>query len=207
VSLRDQLLAKGLVSKKRARALDRESKKERRRKQGSKKKRRQLEAEAEAEAASAAEAHESRMRQRREAAQAHEAHEHRFRVRDIVRNNRLAVRGPIPFHFRIPGTDRVGTMFVSLTAARELRVGRAAIAGFQELDDAWTWMVVAARAAQKLETVEPGALGHWVTDNSHLTDPSEGLLQRTWESQLGPHRVRDEAELAALRERELSRSS
>jgi uncharacterized protein YaiL (DUF2058 family) len=200
VSLRDALLAKGLVSEKRARELGREAKEQRRQEQAQRKGKK----ETEAEAAKAAREAKERQVAEREAARAaraavHDEHEHRHRVRQIVLAHRLGARGRVPFHHRIGDTGRIGCLYVPEAVARDLRAGRLAIAAFQRDDGTWEHHVIQERAAEKLATIEPSALVHFVRDRDHLTDPAENVLVRDWESSLGPHRVRDEQELAAWR--------
>ncbi len=208
MSLRDQLVSKGLVSKKRARQINRESKAERKQAEGARRRKKQVEREAAAEEARRkAEAKEARLRERKEREEAKAAHEHVYRVRQIVRNNRLGGRGPVPFAYRLGETGRVRIMFLKDALARDLRVGRAAIAGFEVEGGEWEYHVITERGAQKLAEVEPSALAHFVQDTKHLRDPSEVLLFRQWEGGLGPHRVHDAGELKALLERERARDA
>lgn len=207
MSLRDQLIAKGLVSKKRAQRLDREAKRDRKARQASKKKRKNAEAEKAAAAKREAEAREKARRDARDqAASQREAHELRFRIRDLVRSRRMAGRGPVPFHFRMPQTTRIGCLMLSDTLARDLRSGRSAIAGYLGHEGP-EWMVVPRATAEKLMELGPEWVAHLVPDKSHLDDPSQSVMHRTWESALGPHRVRDQAELSRRLETERARST
>lgn len=190
MSLRDQLLAKGLVSEKRAKQIDRELKSERKSEQGQRDRLAAAAAEAAAKAKADAEAAiEARLAARREAEAARAAHELRYRVRQIVTANRLAARGPVPFHHRTIDGPRIGRLQVSEDVARELRAGRLAIAGYHLDNGTVEHVVVAKRAADKLAEIAPAALVFHVTDSSHFSDPSEAFLRRDWEPSLRPHRV------------------
>ena len=205
MSLRDQLIAKGFVSKKRARRLDREAKQERKSRQASKKKRKKQQAESEAAARLEAERREEERRlQRSQSAAEREAHELRFRVRDIVRSRRMAGRGPVPFHVRVPNSDRVICLKLTQTLARDLRSGRAAVCGYEGTGGP-VWVVVPRATAERLMAFASEWVAHLVPDKSHLDDPAQALSHRTWETELGPHRVRDEEELKRLIERERAR--
>lgn len=192
MSLRDALLAKGVVSKKDADRVSRELREERKAEQGNRA-RKSHEERAAAEAAKAEqEARRLALIEARAAeAAVREAREHALRVKQIVLSNRLAGRGPVPFHYRVGDTPRVGRLMVHEAVARDLRNGEAAIAGFRTADGGWEHHVVARRAAEKLSVVEPLSLAHWVSDARHLSDPSEALLQRAWDTSLRPHRVRE----------------
>jgi uncharacterized protein YaiL (DUF2058 family) len=206
MSLRDQLLAKGLVSKKDADRVNRELREQRKAAQGSREaKAEQERAEkqrAEAEAAAKRAAHEAARKAHAEAQAAHEAV---YRVRQIVLGNRMAARGPVPFHHRVHDGARIGRLQVKEELARDLRNGDAAIASLTKEAGGFDYVVVTRRAAEKLAELAPERLLHWSRDAGHLGDPSESLLLRTWESQLGPHRVRDEAELRARQAQERAR--
>lgn len=194
--MRDLFVQKGIVSEKRAKQVDRELKQERKEAQAQRRSQHEVEAEARALAAKEAEAQALARRAAQAAAQAErEAHEHRFRVRQVLAAGRLGSRGPVPFHARLGSTGRVVRLFLSEGLARDLRAGRAAIAGYPAEDGSLSASVVSLRAAQKLQEIEPGALFHWVTDVAHLSDPAEGFLLRDWESDLGPHRVTDREDL------------
>jgi uncharacterized protein YaiL (DUF2058 family) len=214
MSLRDQLLKAGAISKKDADRVNRELKEERKKAQGARRSSADEEAEAKAKAAKEAEARLAQQRaDREEDARRRERHEHRFRVRQIVLANRMAGRGPVPFHFRQPlapgevGPVRVGCMWLRESVARDLRNGGAAIVAIP--DDAGRPVVhlVTRRAVAKLAEIEPAALVHHAADASHLGDPAESLMQRAWQTTGSPHRVRDDAELRALRDREQARDA
>lgn len=206
MSLRDAFLAKGLVSKKDADRVARELRDERKASQGQRKSKADEEREARAREEATRAAQLAAAQAAREAhAAALARHEHLYRVRQIILANRLASRGPIPFAFRKPD-GFVGVLHLKEMVARDLRNGGAAIVRFHRDSGEPEWVVVTRRAADKLAEVEPEALIHFVRDVGHIGDPSESLMLRTWEhGGLGPHRVRDDAELARLRAREAAR--
>lgn len=194
MSLRDQLMAKGLVSEKRAKQIARELKDERKSDQAQRDGKRTREAEearAREEAAAAALA--ARLEARRVAQAEIEARESVQRVRQIVQANRVGAKGPIPFHHRRVDGPSIGLLWLSEHAARDLRAGRLGIAGYVRDDGHADHAVVTERAAHKLAEVAPGALVHWVTDAEHFSDPSQSLMRREWETSLRPHRVREPA--------------
>ncbi len=112
-------------------------------------------------------------------------------MRQIVSANRIAARGPLSFHHRSIDGVHLGVLWLSEPAARDLRAGRLAIAGFRRDDGSAEHHVVTERAAVKLTEVAPEALVHWVTDSEHFADPAVALMRRDWETSLRPHRVRE----------------
>lgn len=207
-SLRDQLVAKGLASKKRAKRVSRELRDERKAQQGSRRKKKVEAREAKAREAEERAAQQAERREAREASRGErEAREHVLRVRQIVVGNRLGARGPVPFHHRRGEGTLVGTLQVPVATARDLRVGRAAIAGFADDHGRWSYHVVSERAAAKLAELAPEVLLHHVGDLDHLADPSQALSPRDWPAELGPRRVRDQAGFEAALAREQAREA
>lgn len=191
MSLRDQLVAKGLVSDKRKRDVERQLKRDRKHKQANKRKLREERAEAEArEAAAEAARREQAIRDREAAAAARSAHEHTYRVRQIIEANRMGRGGRTRFFHRIGGTGRIGRMQLPESLVRDLCMGRAAIAGFMDDTGRPVAHVVPRKAAEKLAEVEPSAIWHWVRDGGSLDDPAEAPLRVSWEPSIRPHRVR-----------------
>lgn len=189
MSLRDQLLAKGLVSKKRARQLDREQKRERRTDQGSREKQAKLEREererAEAEAA-AEKARRIRERKEREAVK--EAAERALRVRNLLAGNRLRPGKGQRFWHRSADGTRIEEIEVSSGLAFQLRCGEVALASFSH----GTWhevIPIPARAAEKLEALAPELILFWVKDAAGLSDPALRFHSRDWAPDLRAHRV------------------
>lgn len=194
MSLRDAFVAKGLVSKKKAKQVNRALKEERKRKQGQRKKKGAAAAEKrQQDEASKAEAKARRDADRDAAQSAREAHEHVHRVRRIILDNRLGARGPVPFFHRVGGGPAVRRMMVPEPMARDLRAGRAAIAGFTADSGFFEAHVVSDRAAKKLAEIAPESLMHWVRDaKKGLGDPSEVLGRLVGEVDLRARRVFEE---------------
>ena len=198
MSLRDQLVAKGLVSKKKARQLNREQKEERRQAQASRKKKKHLQREAAAQAAAEAEAKEQQRREARRATQAErDALEQRLQVRNIVLGNRMPLGRAQRFFHRGPDGRTVVASQVSSGLAFKLRCGEAALARL----DHPTWVEVVAvprRAAERLHALAPDQLLFFVEDPTGLSAPDLQFHQRDWEVELGPHRATAE-DLARFR--------
>lgn len=190
MSLRDQLVAKGLASKKKAQQAERELKAERKRAQAQRAARRDEDAAAEA-------AHAEELAQRRAqseadraaAAAAREAHEMVHRVRQIVWNRRMAGRGPVPFFHRRPGAAALGRLWLPVTLVRDLRLGKAAVAGFVNDRGVFEVHVVDRRTAERLDAIDPAAIVHWVRAGAALDDPSEGPGEAVTDVSLRPRRL------------------
>ncbi|MBT3219655.1 MAG: DUF2058 family protein [Proteobacteria bacterium] len=177
MSLRDQLLAKGLVSKKDVRKANQDLRKKRREGQGARKKKRQLKAE---KAAAQAAAKEARDKARLEQRQAHEyatsEREHELRVEQIIRGSQLGSRGKASFYHKDAEGRFLLRLSVSEGVAHLLRVGEAAVATLREKRGS-RYFIIRKKAAQKLYEVEPTALVHYVEDTKGLSDPSERLAE------------------------------
>jgi uncharacterized protein YaiL (DUF2058 family) len=190
MSLRDQLLAKGLVSHKQARISDQQSKRERKEAEGHQ--RRAHEVRAEEEARRKAE-HEEDVRRKAEVRKANELRAEQeilgHRVRQIILANRLGGRGPIRYHHRRSGSALVGSVMVNERLAFSLRAG---LAGIAELVDgaSVSYVVVTRRAAEKLAEIAPETLMTWVQDTKGISTPEEAFEARMWESDLRARRVR-----------------
>jgi len=189
VSLRDQFVAKGIVSKKRAAEVNRELKKKRKAKQSKKRKKKAVEAEsAIAQAAARAEAKAERQRKRKERELERDASELGNRVKQIIVSNRRGVRGKLRFYHRTRGSQIVQRMQVSERAARDLRCGQLAIAQLDEVTGS-RWFVISRKAALKLQELAPETLVHFVTDTTGISAREYAFLTPTWSAELGPHRV------------------
>ncbi|MCB9678430.1 MAG: DUF2058 family protein [Alphaproteobacteria bacterium] len=188
MSLRDQLLKAGLVSKKDARRVNQELKKDRKESQGSKQKKKALEREARAaeEARRNAE-QEARLAERRERTEARDRYEAALRVRNLILGNRVKNRGPHRFFFKGRDGRTVHRIEIQAGVAKELANGRLAIA----LIDHGTreeYVLVGRSAADRIAEVDPSVLVHFCP-GPHAPDPSEALMEKDWEPSLGPHRV------------------
>lgn len=199
MSLRDQLVAKGLATKKQARRASQEARQARKKAKAQAARKGQREAEEAAAAQAELDAREAARQRARAAAEAHrEAHERRHRVRQIVARHRLGGRGPVPFHHRVGDTARVAVMHLPVGIVRDLRAGRAAVVAAPDAhrEGAWEHHVVPRPVAERLAEIAPEILVHWVRDTEGLDDPAEGLLDRAWEPSLRPHRVRPGEDLS-----------
>ncbi len=189
MSLRDQLLAKGLVTKKKAQQADRALKSERKRKQADKKKKRVLAAEA-ASAESAATAERERaLRQRRVEHQiAREADERTLRVRNLISGNRVQPgRGHRFWHRDAKGTHLLA-MSVSTGVARELRSGAMGIAAL-DLGTRIDYVVVRGTAARTLWELAPAVVVFWFADTAGVSDPDNAFLPELPEPDLRARRA------------------
>lgn len=190
MSLRDQLLQKGLVSKKRAQQAKRELKKARKQQQGARQKKKVVEQETAAnkQAREAAEL-EARRARRLERDEAKGQVERALRIRNLVWGNRIHVRGKQPFwHHTLDGTQLV-RMNVSLRAAEQLRKGELAIAAFDH-GNRVEYVVVKGDAARTLRELGASSVVFLVDDVKGILAPEEQFLQRDWETDLRPHRKR-----------------
>ncbi|HHO52960.1 MAG TPA: DUF2058 family protein [Deltaproteobacteria bacterium] len=199
MSLRDQLLAKGLASKKQARKIERELKAKRRAEQGSRRRQRELErqrierAEAERQAAE-----EARRAERAERAERQAIAERALRIRNVLLGNRLRPGQGQRFWHRSPDGTHLSELQVSSGMAYKLRCGEVAIA---QLDHrGWSEAVlIPTAAAEKLRKLAPELILFSVEDTSGLSAPELAFHQRDWPTELGPHRA-TEADLARLRQ-------
>lgn len=187
MSLRDQLLAKGLVSKKQASKVNRELKKKRKQKQSKRDKRRDVEAlesKQQAEARDAKQAERVEARQQREAAR--DVHEQRVRALQIVEGNQIRHQGRTHFHFKRVCGRRIGRLEVSEKVAWMLRCGEAAIA-VPDVDTE-SYVVITGKAASKLKSVSPQNVVFFTENTKGISEPDEAFLVRRWDMSLKPHR-------------------
>jgi uncharacterized protein YaiL (DUF2058 family) len=190
VSLRDQLLAKGLASKKDAQRVGRELKDVRRKDEGARKSLGELEAEERAARAAEAERARAELAERRRRAEAERmAEELPRRARDLVAGNRVRPgRGQTFFH-RGPDGKHVGRVEVSSGTAYRLRCGELALAWLDR--GTFSEVVVIPRAAaDQLLELAPELVLFLVTDTAGISDRAEAFAERTWEPDLRARRVR-----------------
>jgi uncharacterized protein YaiL (DUF2058 family) len=178
MSLRDQLLAKGLVSKKSKQRAERELKRQRKKGQGERRRKKDVAAD---DVQTKAEARASRDAQRREQRQLQEvqraASEHQQRLRQIIDGNRLGFRGPVPYRYVGPDQRRIFTCSLSSLVAELLRRGEAAVV--VSPDDPEQHTIVRAQAARKLrELGHADLIAVFHEDSNGLSDPSERFLPR-----------------------------
>jgi uncharacterized protein YaiL (DUF2058 family) len=197
VSLRDQLLAKGLASKRDAQRVERELKQQRREAQGARRSKAEVEAEARAAAAAEAEAKAEALRaQRREAEARREAVERELRARNLIDAHRSRRGGGQAWWFRRPD-GAVERTEVSSGVAQQLRCGEAALVR-HTLASGSDVVVVPREAAVRLLEIAPERVLCFVRDTAGISDPSERFLLRDWEPSLRPRRATP-ADLERLR--------
>lgn len=187
MSLRDQLLKKGLASKKDARRVDREQKKKRRTEKGNQRRKkvvaREEQAAREAEEKAAAEARRVE-RQAREAAR--DRYEHALRIRNLILGHRVRNRGEHRFHFRAEDGQTIRSIAVQSGIAAAIARGELAIAWLDH-GIRVEYVLVSADGARKLRDADAEeSLLHWTPGDP--PGPDEQPLTRTWETSLRPHR-------------------
>jgi hypothetical protein len=190
MSLRDQLLAKGLASKKDARQVNRDLKKKRKKNQSQREKKHLVTAKA-ADQKVEEETHARHVKQVARKARETESSqvEQEIRVRQLIAGNRIAHVGRTVFHFKKMGGRRLGRLEVSEGVAWMLRCGEAAIAGQVETQRE-VYTVISSKAAHRLLEIAPHQVVFFTTDNQGISNADEAFLKRTWETTLGPHRQR-----------------
>lgn len=188
MSLRDQLLKKGLVSKKRARAVDQQAKRDRKANQGKKKRKRELKAEADAKtAAEANEKHAARKSAREASDAARDRYESALRVRNLILGNRMDNRGAHPFFHKAKDGVRLLKMSVHPRVAQELSRGNLAIA-FLDQGNRESYVLVPRATAATLIELDASVVVHW-SQGGGPPDPSEAVFKGEWEPSIGPHRL------------------
>ena len=192
MSLRDQLLAKGLVSKKRARSLDREAKRDRKKKQANRQKKKAVEAEAAARAAAAERARVERVKAARIAARkAQEVVDRQARIRSLILGNRIPGRGRVPYFHRGVDGRTLNRLQLPEAVAGWLRAGKAGVVVLDHPGQEPEYVVVNAGAARELLELAPSLVLAFVTNTEGISQPDEAFLERDWEPSLAAHRVRD----------------
>jgi uncharacterized protein YaiL (DUF2058 family) len=183
MSLKDALLAKGLVTKKDARRANQEIRKQRKQARGKQRKKNLVQAEAEDERSRAREeALRVRGDARRKRETEHAQRELGPRIKQVILSNRIAARGSLVFHHRAWKTSQILRLCVSEGVARQLRVGDA---GIVALDEA-TYVVVGKSALEKLEALDASRIAFWVDSPGGEADPAEALCTRPDEESRTP---------------------
>jgi len=190
MSLRDQLVAKGFASKKKAKSVERELKQQRKSKQGKRRKKKVVEREARTAAEeAAAQALAERRKRRLERQEAQEQMQRALRVQHLLMGHQVRSKGPQPFWHRSLDGRHLLRMSVSVKAAEQLRAGQLAIVGQRQGAKEAYWLVP-ERTATQLHELAPRFVVHRVEPDGRAGEPQFGLLQRDWESDLRPHRHR-----------------
>ncbi|MCO4743416.1 MAG: DUF2058 family protein [Proteobacteria bacterium] len=191
MSLRDQLLAKGLATKKDARRTANQARLEKKKRKGDQKKRRE-QARVEAERAAALEA--QRVADRREAElrtrEALETLEAAHRIHMLVEDNRVGRRGRVPFHHRGLDGLSVPRLWVDEATARRLMGGHLAIAGYVKHDGTARYATVSAQGAAMLEEQAPKAVLFWNKAAVDSSDPTLAAGMGVSEPSLDARRLR-----------------
>ncbi len=200
MSLRDQLVAKGLASKKDKRKANQNLRERRKKSQGARRKQRQVLAEAEARKSK--ELHEIMARRaaaRRDQEQIRALLGRKQHVYSLIRDNEVRSRGRIRFHFPDLEHRFIEVVEVSHSVATSLRRGHAAIVAFDH-GGRVEYRVVSATAAVKLHEIAPELVLFHVRDTNGLPDPAEEFWEPGEAIDLRPHRARPE-EIRGWRER------
>ncbi|MBN2799998.1 MAG: DUF2058 family protein [Deltaproteobacteria bacterium] len=192
MSLRDQLVAKGVASRKDAQRVNRSLKEERKQAQGAQKRKRALAREAQA-AKEAAQAEQMRLRGELRKAQALSERllQQRLQVYQLIRTNEVRSRGPIRFYHPDITRRLLLPMAVHERAANMLRRGVAAIVAFDHGGQV-EYRIVGVQAAERIREILPELVLFLVTADAP-PDPSEDFLSPDWDVSLRPHRVMDSA--------------
>jgi uncharacterized protein YaiL (DUF2058 family) len=189
VSLRDQLLQKGLATKKDVRRVEQELDRDRRAREANKRSKAEEDASrSAAEAREAAARAEAKRAARTAYAEARERTERALQVRNLVSSNAVRAGGPIPFFHRVPGSAALGSIHVGVPLAGQLRRGDVAIAALPAAGG-HEYRVIRRAAAERLADIAPQLLVFWNRDPSGTLAPDQQPLARNWESALGPHRA------------------
>jgi uncharacterized protein YaiL (DUF2058 family) len=191
VSLRDQLVSKGLASKKDAQRINRELKSERRIEQAQRKSKAELEAE---EAAKRAEEEQQQLAQRQAERSAREevrsATERTLRVRSLISDNKLRPGSGQPFWHKGLDGQQLLRMEVSSGIAYQLRCGQAGIAALQR--QGWLdYVVIPAATVHRVRELAPEQVVFFVDDVAGISEPENRFLERKWDTSLEPHRARE----------------
>ena len=190
MSLRDQLLAKGLVSKKNVQKANRDLKKQRKKKQAQREKRKVVAAK---EAAKEERFHtakiEQRQKDRKERDELKEQVVRVQRVRQMVDGNAINHQGRTFFHFKKLGGRLIGRLEISEKIGWMLRCGEAAIAAYR-IGDREVYKVIGAKSAKRLMEFAPENIVFFTSDTQGISNADEAFLVRKWETSLRARRLK-----------------
>lgn len=203
MSLRDQLLNKGLASSKDAKRVGRELKQSRKAKQGKRKKQSAVQREQQQTAREQQQAMlAARAKARLAREQAAEAALTRQRVLDMAKSHAIRSRGPVVMYHRALHGPQLMRIQVSQAVAHTLRCGEAAIVGTQaSKKGSVNYWIVSKKAAARIEEIDPQAVVFWTRDTSGISSPEAAFLQPTWEGGFGGRRVSNDQARAWLADR------
>ena len=185
MSLRDQLLKAGLVTKKQARKSKQAQRKEARLQAGNLEKKRARDARrAEREAAEAAKRKAQRLAERKENQAIRDQYDRALRVRQLIRAHEMRAGGPLRyFHRALMGQIRA--VQVSRGMLGFLKTGQVAVAVEHQGNDKVRYALIPASMAEKLESIQPGVVVHWTRgDRSEVVE-----TKRDWEPDLRARRA------------------
>lgn len=187
MSLRDQLMKSGLVSKKRAQKLDREQKQDRKKSKGQKKSKKQQRREAEAAQRQAevqrAEDLAARGARRKEA----DRYERALNRRKLVLKCILKGAGKIQFHHKDRSGAFLKMMRVNARLAGQLQRGSAGIIALS-VPKGLAYVPVSRSAIDVLLKESPEDVVFFVRDTSDLGSPENGFSPRDWPPDFRAHR-------------------
>ena len=190
MSLRDQLVAKGFASKKKAKQVDRELKNQRKQKQGKRRKKKVVQAEQHAaEADARAREHAARRKRRIAREEAKEQMERALRIRNLILGNRMRVGGKQPFWHHSLCRRFLFRRKLAPRVAEQLRAGQLAIVA-HDLGTRVAYEVVPEATAALLSELAPQLVVFRVTADGRAGEAQFGFLHRDWETDLRPHRRR-----------------
>ncbi len=189
MSLRDQLLKAGLVSKKDARRAEQERRRQEQKRRGRQEKKKVREArEAARRAAEERERVEALARARREHARVARLHERALRIRQLIRAHELKAGGPVRYFHRGVG-GAIHAMQVSAGTARLLARGRVAVVAL-DLGTRIRYALVPDRVAAQLAELSDKVVVHWVRDGGEGEE--EAAPARDWAPDLRARRATPE---------------
>lgn len=192
MSLRDQLLAKGLASKKDVRRVDAQAKRDRKQQEGARQRKHVEQRQREAELAAARAAKVAEVRAARIAAMTERERTTRaLQLRQIVTSNRLRVAGPRRYAIRLGETTQIVTLHVVESAAMALRRGDLAVV--RDAGSAQGVAIVSREAAARLLSLAPELVVWWVRDVEGISSPEEAFCDRTWSPDLRARRASNSA--------------
>jgi uncharacterized protein YaiL (DUF2058 family) len=178
MSLRDQLLKAGVVTRKQKQAAERDLKRKRKQKQAERTSKKELAREAEIEAQRLrAEALAEKLARRAEVQQAQEASARRLRANQIVEHHALlSVWGPQRFWHPTPGGVVLHRLDLPRKLAEQLRAGRLAVVYAEQFGEP-AYRVVTREVAERLRGILPQRVLFLNEAPPDPEDPAERLLE------------------------------
>lgn len=189
MSLRDALVAIGLVKKKDVARANRELNEERRAEQGGRRPQAEIDRELAAQRAEAEAAEQAARLRERDEREARKADvERRLRIENVLRANAIRPGKGQPFWHRAHASPQVLRLEVSSGVAWQLRSGEAGIAASVRADLV-DYVVLPKKAIHKLRELAPELVVFFVDDTAGISAPELHFHTREWETDLAPHRA------------------